>query len=303
MDCKAARSEVEKAICSSSAARAADDAMVAAYKKAHAASAGDQRAMLLAAQRLWIERRGASCDMQQPGLGECLARETDARRAFLESRAETGPGAGPMEPVLVVTPARKGAYQVTVELTRFAAPATAGQKALNAEVARMIRDVPRKSADLDKDVKYAHDVAMRVTYASPRLVSARFDGYDFEGGAHGNPWSSAVNIDMATGRKLGFADAFDKQAREKLDAECLVQVLRQKKERGAAEPVGADLKDIRKNLDEGLGDLGSWNFSASAATIVFGPYNLGPYAEGSYSCEFPVAHLKTLAARNFPLPE
>ena len=123
------------------------------------------------------------------------------------------------------------------------------------------------------------------------------------GGAHGNPSTSGLNIDTKSGRKLSFADAFDKAAREKLTASCLAQVAPEKVRRGMDEPKGDELKTLRGNIDENLSNLDTWSFTAKGATIVFGHYAVGSYAEGTYECDVPLARLKELAKKDFPLPD
>ena len=69
------------------------------------------------------------------------------------------------------------------------------------------------------------------------------------------------------------------------------------------EPKGDELKQLRANIDETLSSLDTWNFSAGGATIVFEHYSIGSYAEGAYECEVPLARLRELAKKGFPLPE
>ena len=49
--------------------------------------------------------------------------------------------------------------------------------------------------------------------------------------------------------------------------------------------------------------VAGWSFSARGANLTFGVYDLGSFAEGAYSCDFPLARLKELAKPGFPLPE
>jgi chaperonin GroEL (HSP60 family) len=99
------------------------------------------------------------------------------------------------------------------------------------------------------------------------------------------------------------ADAFDKAAQDKLTAACLAEIVPEKVRRGMDEPKGEELKTLRQGVEEGLSSLDTWNFTAKGATIVFGHYTLGSYAEGAYECEAPLARLKELAKKDFPLPE
>lgn len=304
MDCKAARTDIDKAICASPEATAADAAMVAAYSALRERMTPPQREALLASQRLWIKRRGYSCESDKPGYGACLAKETDQRRAFFEARQEAGPGLeSPMTVEIVAKPGKPRDWEIDVELLKFVEPKTPGEKTFNAEVGKMLKDIPTDRSEIQRDQTFSHDLWMRLTWLSPRLISARVEGYDFEGGAHGNPSTSGLNVDTKTGRKLVFADAFDKAAQEKLTAACLAQIAPEKVRRGMDEPKGDDLKSLRKGIEDGLADLDTWNFTAKGATIVYGHYAIGSYAEGTYECDVPLARLKELAKKDFPLPE
>lgn len=304
MDCKAARGEVDKAICASPEALAADAGMVSAYNALRERLSPAEREALLVSQRLWIKRRGYACESDKPGYARCLTTQTDQRRAFFEARPEGGPGLdSPLRPEIVARPGRPRDWEVDVELLKFVEPKTPGEKTFNAEVARMIGDIPTDRKEIERNQTFSHDVWMRLTWASPRLVSARVEGYSFEGGAHGNPTTSGLNIDVKSGRKLAFADAFDKPAREKLVGECLAKIVPEKVRRGMDEPKGDELKTLRENIDESLASLDTWNFTAKGATVVFGHYTLGSYAEGAYECDVPLARLKELAKKDFPLPE
>lgn len=304
LDCSAPKADVDKALCASPEARAADEAMAAAWKTAHDSAAGADRDALLATQRLWIKRRGYGCDSEQPDYAACLVVDTQARRAWLLAQPEAGPGTGnPMQRAIVFRPGRNGAYSVDVELLKFVDPKAPGEKTFNAAVTKMIADVPKDTKDIDRDRTYSHDLTMRMTWASPRLLSARLDGYDFEGGAHGNPYTLGLNIDVAGGRKFAFADAFDAAAHQKLDEDCYRQVSKERRKR-LGEDIAKDFdKEMRKTLHKDVGDLEFWNFTAKGATIIFGAYELGSYAEGSYTCEIPLQRLKDLAKPAFPLPD
>lgn len=304
MDCRAAKSEIDKAICSSPQAIAADDAMSAAYTALREKSSPAEREALLVSQRGWIKRRGYSCESDKPAYAQCLTTQTDQRRAFVEARPEGGPGIdSPLRPEIVARPGRPRDWEIDVELLKFVEPKTPGEKTFNAEIAKMLKGIPTDRKEIERNMTYAYNFWMRLTWLSPRLISARVEGYSFEGGAHGNPSTAGLNIDTRSGRKLAFADAFDKAAQEKLAGACLAQIVPEKVRRGMDEPKGEELKTLRENIDENLSNLDTWNFSAKGGTIVFGHYVVGSYAEGAYECEVPLARLKELAKKDFPFPD
>lgn len=304
MDCKGARGEVDKAICAAPQAVAADEAMAAAYNALRERSSPAEREALLVSQRAWIKRRGYGCESDKPGYAQCLTDETNRRRAYLEARPESGPGLdSALRPEIVARPGKPRDWEIDVELLRFAEPKTAGERTFNAEVAKLMKEIPVDRSDIERNQTYSHDVWMRLTWLSPRLISARVEGYEFTGGAHGNPSTSGLNIDAKSGRKLAFADAFDNPAREKLVNDCMAKIVPEKVKRGMDEPKGDELKSLRAGVDENLANLGNWNFAAGGATVVFGHYAIGSYAEGTYECEVPLARLRELAKKDFPLPD
>jgi len=304
MDCKAAKSDIEKAICASPLALAADEAMVAAYNALRQRVAPAERAALLVAQRNWLKRRGGGCESDKPAYAQCLVDDANQRRAFLEARPESGPGVGSaLQPIVIARPGKPRDWEIDVELLKFAEPKTPGEQTFNVEVAKMVREIPTDRSGIGRNQTYSHNAWMRLTWLSPRLISARIEGYEFSGGAHGNPFTVGLNIDRKTGRKLVFADAFDHAARAKLADACLVQISPEKVQRGMEAPKGDELKSLRQGIDEGLSRLDTWNFSARGATIIYGNYAIGSYAEGAYECFVPLARLKELAKKDFPLPE
>ena len=302
LDCAWARSPSDKAICASPDARAADDAMVAAYEALRAGLPPAGRDALLRAQRNWLKRRGYSCQDDAPDLGACLARETAQWRDYLAGRPEAGPGTGaPLEPVFVQRPGRKGATEVDVALLRVRNPVRPGERAFNAEIERLLAAVPGDE-DVEKDRTYSYSQTLRLTYASPRLLSARLDGYSYTGGAHGMPDSSGLILDMASGRAPVFAEVFDTAARDALVAACDAQVMVQKKARDSLPASADDKAAYAKSLSAGVSDFGNWSLSPAGAWIVFNPYELGSYAEGRYECTLPLPVLRRLS-RGLPLPE
>lgn len=304
MDCKAARTDIEKAICASPEAVAADAAMVAAYNALRERLAPADREALLVSQRAWIKRRGFGCESDKPAYAQCLANETSQRRAFFEARAEAGPGVdSALIPVIVARPGKPRDWEIDVELLKFVEPKTPGEMTFNAEVAKMLKDIPTDRKEIERNQTWSHDVWMRLTWLSPRLLSSRIEGYEFSGGAHGNPSTIGLNIDMKSGRKLAFADGFDKAAQEKLTEACMAQIVPEKVKRGMDAPKGDELKTLRQGVDEGLAILDTWNFTPKGATIVYGHYAIGSYAEGTYECDVPLARLKELAKKDFPLPQ
>ncbi len=303
LDCARATTANEKAICADASARDADIALGKAFEALQAATPANERAALVAAQLRWIELRDSNCATTKgPALSACLRDETKARVGYLTGASEAGPGSPqPLVPFLRQQKGAKGRADIDIQLLRFAAPATAGEKAFNAEVAKLIRVREPGKGDPQAD-NYSFQWSMSLPYASPRLVSAQASGYEYAGGAHPNRFTANFNLDVARGRLLTFGDLAAAPSAEKIFASCAAQIIKQKRERfDNAADVGSP-QDIMESVAKATGDLRTWSFGADKATVGYDPYAVGAYAEGDYSCEIPYATLKPLAKPDFPLP-
>ena len=303
-DCKKAATASEKAICGDPTARAADEAMATAFFKRLTSESPSAKRTLIAAQGRWLKARDRDCEDSKP-LAACLAEESARRRAFLAGEPEAGPGApGRIAPVLRIEDGSKGKADIDLQLLKYPAAATPAERAYNAAVDSLVGALDEPEPNEPNPGGYAYDRTMRLTYASPALISAHLRAYEDTGGAHPNTFSGNVNILVARGREAKFADLLDARGAKAVFALCLKQVIAAKKARmGADAPVGPDfINELTKNVAESTGKLGAWSFAAGKATVDYDPYAVGAYAEGAYECVIPYATLKPLAKSDFPLP-
>jgi uncharacterized protein YecT (DUF1311 family) len=305
-DCKRAATPSEKAICADPAALAADAAMSAAFQALLAGAPTAQRAQITASQIGWLRTRDGYCsDSAGAMLGACLARESERRRAFLDGRREAGPGApGRIAPWFRYEKGGHGRAEIDFALLKFTDPRNPAERAFNAAVERITKDVIEPEKDDPNPDGFAFDWSMDLTWASPRLVSAHLTGYMSAGGAHPNSSSASINIDYSAGRELKFADAFAGDGATKAVAFCLRSVRAQKKDRlGDEAPASAeDLKALAGQVDEATRNLDAWSFGADKATVNYDPYAVGSYAEGAYDCQIPYETLRAWTKPGFPLP-
>jgi uncharacterized protein YecT (DUF1311 family) len=302
-DCKKAATPAEKAICADPTARAADAAIAQAYADLLASHAESPKT-LAAAQARWIRDRDNAC-AEAKALGACLAEQSARRRAFLAGEPEAGPGApGRIAPVFRYEKGGKGRAEIALQLLKYPAPATPGERAFNAAVDQLVGPLDQPEKDDPAPDRYAHDRTMSLAYASPRLVSAHLEGYDDTGGAHPNSFSGNINLDVEQGRVLQFADLLDARGARGVFALCEKAVVAEKKQReGADAALGPDdVKELAKTVAEATGKLEAWSFGPDKATVTYDPYAVGAYAEGAFDCEIPYATLKSLAKPGFPLP-
>lgn len=306
LDCSKAKSVQSKAICANPQAGAADAAMSKAYVTlARRLSPANRKALELS-QRLWLRDRDNGCGADLgTRLASCLAQMSLARERFLEGLPQAGPGSGGrLQPVFIQQAGRRGYYEIDVTALKYAPPTTPAERLFNFQIDKLLKDVPAgKNDEFGADMIYNYMVHVRMTYASPQLISAQIETYQFTGGAHGNGGISNINIDAQKSKLLQFVDVFPAAARAKLDAACLRQILKAKAERLQGEKITADdLKQIKAGIDDGIGKLASWSFSPQGASVAYDAYALGAYAEGAYSCEFPPAFLRPLVKGGFALP-
>jgi uncharacterized protein YecT (DUF1311 family) len=305
-DCAKALSATEKAICADPAALRADAAMSEAYSALLARAPAPERGQIEAAQLRWLQRHDDACAAFKPTeLGACLTRESEARRAFLTGVPEAGPGTpGRIAPTFRFEKGAHGRAALDIEMLKFVDPDTAAARAFNAAVEKVTSDIAEPEKDDPQDDKFEYDWSMRLSYASPRLISARLDGFSYTGGAHPSSFTTNVNIDVAAGREARFGDAFTVQSAKKIFAHCEQSVLAEKKQRlGGQTPRGAaDLALLSKEIREATSDFSAWSFGATGATIVYDADVVGAHFEGAYVCEIPNAKLREWAKPGFPLP-
>lgn len=303
-DCGKAATAVEKAICADPGLLRLDGQLADAYAAVKAASSPEERKMLARSQKRWIAER-EYCSGGDTGIDACIAQKTRDRLSLLLGAPETGPGApGKMVPVFLVQDGTTKQWDIDMSLLRFADPQTAGEKTFNALVDQILGQAkPGPHGEDSHDMVYAMEDSLSLTYASPRLVSARHDFYVNEGGAHGNYGTGNLNVDMASGKQVALADVLDETAAAALTRLCKAQIDAERKKRVPdAEDVPYDEKTRDATIAETVRDLTSWSIGADQVTVSFDPYAVGAYAEGAYSCSFPTPDVKALARPGAPLP-
>lgn len=320
-DCAKAASDSEKAICASPDAKAADDAMGAAYDALAAKSQGEQLEALKASQIAWIKLRDQNCGWQEKPEEKtaCLIETTNDRTAFLTAKPASGPGFGDgpaLTPYLKSHPFGKNKCSADVSVYRFAGAAGgADEKALNGWVNDLTTSLEKDygsyaDGDLPDEMQCEYSASAQITYASADLIAMNVSIYMFGGGAHGMSGSSALTLDRKAGKVLAFADIFGAAGTKKLVAKCTEGIKAAKYERfaesGTKEEVEKIVSDDMTNYAEAIGtgvaDLDNWQVYEDHADIYFPPYALGSYAEGEYTCTIPKADLAAAAEKGWIIP-
>ena len=293
IDCLKATSSTEKAICADPKAKAADDAMVAAFSTFKASLKPPQQKVLVANQADWIATRDL-CSQDENGqeqtnqekIAACVIRQSGDRQEFLLGQPLEGPGLNdPLVPVI-----REGTDKSFFTSFDFAAPATAGEKLFNATL-----DGEMKKYHLAKTADdYTDGFAVTLKYASPELLSAYIEASDQSPTlAHPMDNTHNLNIDMRSGKILTIKDTFDKNALARLEDTCLSQLKDYMANDSATGDVAPEL--IRADIES----LATWSFGASEATLIFDQVDTDP----SGVCRLPYADLRKVIKPGFPLPQ
>ncbi|CAN5395367.1 hypothetical protein BH10PSE7_BH10PSE7_19620 [soil metagenome] len=306
-DCAKATTKVEVAICADPALKAADDAMSTAYAEIRALSSADEKKALTIAQKDWVADRERDCVEKDAANISCIRDRIDEWRKRLLAEPKSGPGApSRMMAIFVQREGTRKLPKIDYELVRFADPKSAGEKRFNREVEKIAKSAAGPNEEESPaDMIYEDETTIDVDYASPRLISASVLNYSFLGGAHPNTNFTALNVDLKTGRLVTYADMFEKAGLAPLTAECRKQIVAEKTERADGEVYNPaddpELKD--ETIRDRILHIDRWWFTAEQGTVEFGSYDIGAYAEGTFSCDFPIAMLRTYAKPDGPLPK
>lgn len=290
-DCSKAGSAVEKAICASPAALAANDEMESAYfALRERLSDKKASATLRDGQRAWIKYRDERC-----GAGaECLESESRSRAEMLGS---VPPG---MVPTFQYQQGGPKRYAVSVAAYRFLPVDNKDASAFNAGLEKILADVPfGDNQDVEDDRIYEYEVDVSIGRASSNLISAIASTYAFSGGAHPNTWSSAINIDRRTGKPLDLVDLLGADGLTRLEDACARQVLLDR------EDIYGDADDPKSRtvleseypgvIAEHVRDARRWFFDQAEAIVTFDSYAIGPYAAGPFECRFEISEIAAMA--------
>lgn len=128
-------------------------------------------------------------------------------------------------------------------------------------------------------------------YRNQALISGVLTFSEFTGGAHPNPWLVSLNFDLEAGRTLQLGDLFRPGYLQALSAYAIAELARRELPEGR---VGASPKAENFQV---------WALGPQGLTLVFPPYQVGPYSAGTQEVLVPWKELTsyvrpgTLAAR------
>ena len=296
IDCMKAATDIERAICASPDAVAADTAMSAAYSAALKLSTPKDAKSLRADQLNWNDLRrdcattvaddGTASHATPAAMAQCLTDGANARAAYLSGTPAAGPGTSDrLVPVVFFC-----IDDIFNHTLRFPKPANAGEKAFNAALDAELRNIHTATTESDNSDSFE----MTLAYASAALISAGIEVYlDGPRYAHPMPYDVAINIDMRTGKRLTIADLLDPAQLKPLTFYCDTQF----EPYIASDQDGADVR--RDNVDNAVGNLDFWTFGKAAATVTYTEYGL----DNPATCVIGYDLLRPRLKAGFPLPQ
>lgn len=115
---------------------------------------------------------------------------------------------------------------------------------------------------------------------SPTVVSIIFNVYSYTGGAHGNLVITCRNYDLATGRRLDFADLFK-------DPEKALELMSAWSRKALTKSLGeeSDEEMIREGTAPDMRNFGDLALTPAGINIQFQPYQVGPWSAGPQQVE------------------
>ena len=132
-----------------------------------------------------------------------------------------------------------------------------------------------------------------LSLARPEVCSWTTRTLDYSGGAHPNTFLRTANYGVVDGRArpLELADLFGGRTQEVLDMVVRPKLLDAKRVRGATSPTPVLSKSLGAN----------WLATSSGISWIFSPYDVGPYAEGSFVVKASWADLSSFLKPSHPL--
>ncbi|HEY4424693.1 MAG TPA: DUF3298 domain-containing protein [Pyrinomonadaceae bacterium] len=146
---------------------------------------------------------------------------------------------------------------------------------------------PRPEGSMGSDLNVSYDVAL----AQDDLISVGFSiGSYYQGAAHPNTVSDAVNYDLKNGKPLKLADLFKPGAKylQEIANYCIADLKKQGKDKGLLD------EEIQNGAAPNAKNYRSWTITKKGLGISFDAYQVGPYAAGPQYVLVPYSSLKDL---------
>ena len=168
--------------------------------------------------------------------------------------------------------------------------------AFKKEVAPQPDDEPRPEGSMGSDLSMSYTVEL----AQDDLVSVDFSMSSYyQGAAHPNAFSEAINYDLKNGKQLKLSDLFKPGAKylAALSAYCIADLKKQSK----AKDNMLDDSTIQSGAGPSAKNYESWTITKRGIGINFDPYQVGPYAAGPQYVLVPYSALKEMINPDGPV--
>jgi hypothetical protein len=157
---------------------------------------------------------------------------------------------------------------------------------------------PRPEGSMGSDLSVGYSVEL----AQDDLASIKFDiGSYFQGAAHPNSYSEALNYDLKNGKQLKLSDLF-KPGAKYLQAISSYSIGELKKQMKASDG-SVDTETIQSGASPTAKNYQSWNITKRGLGINFDSYQVGPYAAGPQYVLVPYSTLKEMINPEGPVAQ
>lgn len=140
---------------------------------------------------------------------------------------------------------------------------------------------------------YGYGMSYKVAHVSVRLLSIEAEGYDWEGGAHPNTWTSAYCFDVQSGDLLSLADVLtdEKRVREVVSQHILDTITKDPYKDALLDDYESYVNDVMTENTFYLNDKG--------LVVICNPYMVTAYAAGTIKVEVPYGELSGIINERF----
>jgi hypothetical protein len=152
-----------------------------------------------------------------------------------------------------------------------------------------LRDAAAMKADGFPFRKHALDQKWTTVADTPQVLVLQADGYAYTGGAHGMPFNSSIIWDKVREKRLSIGQFFDlPRFRNLVTGEFCDLLNKQRREKRGLE-VKPDANDPFNGcpdiLKQQILPISKRGKELDTVRVIIGPYEAGPYAEGTYTIE------------------
>lgn len=159
-------------------------------------------------------------------------------------------------------------------------------------------ELTEAGADTDRP-KYQKTITITVAAETAKLLSLKRVDFDYSGGAHPNTLTDGLLWDKALKRRVGIDDLFGKGANLTVLDQALCSAINAAKRARVPDSAsvtldGKDFSCPRAADTPFVLTPGAAPGKAAGLTFLIGPYQVGPYVEGTYEVNLPNAVFRSI---------